>query len=258
MPIIPIQSVTDSNFESQVLKSEKPVVVRFTAKNCHPCRRLSPYLKKLRDQFWNRITVLDYQAETDSNSQQLYFKQYVPEHFYPVTVFFHKGEVVARSVGFGPGDYITLREEFAKFAAQTLGEHFLLPPNYQEREAEFIEATTAAEAAFEVDVKPAEVRYERDSASYNRAIEKVTARANAKLQAGKITEEECKALITAKWRRVFQQKNFRVAMARFTSAAERAEQKLVSSVQAAAHEFFLAGTSLKKVDRLIVENELNQ
>ncbi len=237
MPIIPIHSVTDSTFESHVLKSEKPVVVRFTAKNCPPCNQLSPYLKKLRNQYWQHITIVDYSLDAKDNSQKLYFKQYVPEQRYPVLVFFYQGKELNRSVGFSPDAYLALREEFVVFAAQTLGQSYQLPANYHEREAEFVEAATQASIAYETMMKPAIERWEK--ASFNRSTERVTAAAEARLRAGKITRAERDALINARQLQVMKQKNFQRALAKFRQALVSAEETLVASIEAAEHEFSL-------------------
>src|SRR5215213_6094758 len=46
-----ILTLTDQNFESEVLKSDKPVLVDFTATWCGPCKMLSPIVDKLADNF---------------------------------------------------------------------------------------------------------------------------------------------------------------------------------------------------------------
>jgi len=44
-----VGEVTDATFESDVVKSEKPVIVDFWAPWCAPCRRISPILEEMSD-----------------------------------------------------------------------------------------------------------------------------------------------------------------------------------------------------------------
>ena len=44
-----VADVTDANFESEVLQSDKPVIVDFWAPWCVPCRRISPILDEMSE-----------------------------------------------------------------------------------------------------------------------------------------------------------------------------------------------------------------
>lgn len=53
-----VKHVTSEQFEEEVLRSEKPVLVDFYAAWCGPCRILAPILEKVADEFAGRVKVV--------------------------------------------------------------------------------------------------------------------------------------------------------------------------------------------------------
>jgi thioredoxin 1 len=62
-----LREFNDQNFESEVLKSDVPVLVDFTATWCGPCKALAPIVEKLADDFAGKVKVgkLDIDAAPD-------------------------------------------------------------------------------------------------------------------------------------------------------------------------------------------------
>lgn len=85
---------TDANWNSEVLQSDKPVVVDFWASWCPPCRMLAPTITKLATEFDRKVKVG--KMDTDQNSQ-------IPPSLrisgIPVVIFFQGGKEVDRIVG---------------------------------------------------------------------------------------------------------------------------------------------------------------
>ena len=46
-----MQSINNDNFEAEVLQSEKLVIVEFFSDDCVPCKRMSPVLAELEDEY---------------------------------------------------------------------------------------------------------------------------------------------------------------------------------------------------------------
>jgi thioredoxin 1 len=53
----PVQQLTDSNFDNEVLGSEVPVVIDFWAETCVPCRLQEPTIHKLARELHGRVKV---------------------------------------------------------------------------------------------------------------------------------------------------------------------------------------------------------
>ena len=63
--------ITDSNFDSEVLKSSVPVLIDFWAAWCAPCRALAPTVDAIAEQYQGRVKVgkLDVDANGMTSSK---------------------------------------------------------------------------------------------------------------------------------------------------------------------------------------------
>ena len=85
---------TDSNFESEVLQSDKPVLVDFWAEWCMPCRMLAPTIDKIAESYSEKVKVG--KLDTDSN-REIAIKYQISA--IPTVILFKGGQVVQKFVG---------------------------------------------------------------------------------------------------------------------------------------------------------------
>jgi thioredoxin 1 len=88
------RDVTSATFDQEVLQSPEPVLVDFWATWCPPCRRLSPKVEELAQEYKGRLRV----AKIDVDSNQDLAARYQIQAM-PTLLFFKKGEVHASLVG---------------------------------------------------------------------------------------------------------------------------------------------------------------
>lgn len=89
-----VQTFTDANFETEVLKSPVPVLVDFWAEWCMPCRMLTPTIDALSDQFAGKAKIG--KIDTDAN-RQVSVKYGITA--IPTIILFKGGEVAKKFVG---------------------------------------------------------------------------------------------------------------------------------------------------------------
>ncbi|MEO0081264.1 MAG: thioredoxin [candidate division WOR-3 bacterium] len=89
-----VKHVSDANFESEVLKSEIPVLVDFWAPWCGPCRMIAPIVEKLADRYAGRMKVCKLNTDESPETPGKYNIYGIP-----TLIVFKNGAEVDRMVG---------------------------------------------------------------------------------------------------------------------------------------------------------------
>jgi thioredoxin 1 len=89
--------VTDNSWETEVLKSDKPVLVDFWAPWCGPCRMVAPIVEELANEYDGKVSF--YKLNTDDNIQVA--SKYGIRSI-PTIMIFKGGEPVDQVIGFRP------------------------------------------------------------------------------------------------------------------------------------------------------------
>ncbi len=92
-----VVDVKDSNFDSEVLKSDKPVLVDIWAEWCGPCRMYSPIVDELSKDYTNKVKFVKVNADDNQKIAEKYGVMSIP-----TTLLIIKGNLKASMVGAVP------------------------------------------------------------------------------------------------------------------------------------------------------------
>lgn len=101
-----VTAATDDNFDAEVLKSSKPVLVDFWAPWCGPCKAVGPIVEALADQFKDSVKVMKLNVDDSSKTAQNYKVRSIP-----TLILFKEGQIVDTLIGLVPKERL---EDFVK------------------------------------------------------------------------------------------------------------------------------------------------
>ncbi len=92
-----VREIRDIDFDSFVLKSDKPALVDFWASWCGPCRMMAPVFEEVAGQYADRVNFYKVNVDENPESPKKYGVRGIP-----TLILFKGGEVVSTIVGAVP------------------------------------------------------------------------------------------------------------------------------------------------------------
>ncbi|HNT30380.1 MAG TPA: thioredoxin [bacterium] len=102
-------TLTDANFDEEVLKAKEPVLVDFWAPWCGPCRMVGPVIEKLAAEFTGKVKIGKLNVDENQATAQKYGIMSIP-----TMKFFKNGEVAEEMIGAQPENI--LRDKLNSYA----------------------------------------------------------------------------------------------------------------------------------------------
>jgi len=94
MAEVNVLEVSDSSFETDILKSDKPALVDFWAAWCGPCRAIAPVVKELAEKYADRLKVAKMNVDENPATPSKYGIRAIP-----TLLFFKDGKLADQITG---------------------------------------------------------------------------------------------------------------------------------------------------------------
>ena len=94
-------TITQDNFENEVLKSDKPVLLDFWAPWCGPCRMLSPIIAQIAEKYAGQVKVGKVNVDEEPELASAFQVTGIP-----MVAVMKEGKVAGTSVGYRPMEQI--------------------------------------------------------------------------------------------------------------------------------------------------------
>ena len=103
-----IKYISDASFETDVLKSERPVLVDFWAEWCGPCKMIAPILEEIATEQAGKVRVAKLNVDDNPDAARRYEVMSIP-----TLIVFRDGQPVKRLIGAkGKGQLLQELSEF--------------------------------------------------------------------------------------------------------------------------------------------------
>lgn len=91
-----VTTITSANFENEVIKSTKPVLVDFWASWCGPCRMLSPIIDEIAEE-QDAVKVCKVNVDENQDLASMFGVMSIP-----TLVYIKDGKIADKSIGYKP------------------------------------------------------------------------------------------------------------------------------------------------------------